>query len=208
MFCICIPTINQKDLLVEALRHYVVSCPSCKIIILDNGKQNIPQLSPNIFIFESESNLGVSRSWNFLMKKAIEMGENHILMLNDDIIYTKGQGMINALIFKYGEWTFLEPRPYFNWSIFLISKKIYEHVGEFDPAFVKCFFEDNDYSYRMKLAGIQMRYEDELAPETYRCSETTKKSPELGGYIENREYFVQKWGGLPNEEKYKTPFNK
>lgn len=207
-FAILIPTVNRKDLLMEALPYYATHYPNTNIIILDNGRQHIPQPTPKVWVFESEENLGVARSWNFLIKKAIEMGENYFLVLNDDILYKKGEGMINALIEKWGKYSFHQPRPYFNWSIFLFSKEIYELVGEFDRNFQKCFFEDNDYQYRLKLAGVNLRYEDELAPEVFRCSETTKRSPELGGYVENREYYIKKWGGLPENEQYKTPFNK
>lgn len=208
MFCICIPTVNRKDLLVEALPYYCSLYPTTNIYVLDNGHQNIPQLCSRIYIFESEENLGVARSWTFLINKAIENGESNFLVLNDDIIYKRGQGFVNALIEKHGAWTFHQPRPIYNWSIFLISKEIYQKVGEFDSNFKRCFYEDNDYMYRLKLSGINVRYEDEFAPEVYRCSETTKRSPELGGYLENRAYYLEKWGGLPHQERYTFPFNK
>ena len=69
-------------------------------------------------------------------------------------------------------------------------------------------FEDNDYMYRMRLAGCTIRYNDDLNPDIYRNSMTIQKDPLLGNYINNREYFIKKWGGLPTEETYKTPFNK
>ena len=62
--------------------------------------------------------------------------------------------------------------------------------------------------YRMKLAGVPIKYVDELNPDVYLNSQTIEKNPQLGGYIENREYFLQKWGGLPESETFKTPFNK
>lgn len=208
MFCILIPTVNRKDLLMEALQYYKNHYPNTDILILDNGQQNIPQISPRIYIWESDINKGVAGSWNFLIQRAIEMGYEYFLVCNDDIIYQEGAGQINALIIKWGEYSLLQPRPYYNWSIFLISKTIFAAVGEFDEAFQRCFFEDNDYQYRVKLAGFNLQYSDELSPKVYRCSQTTQKSPELGGYVENRDYYLTKWGGLPNNEIYKTPFNK
>jgi len=29
----------------------------------------------------------------------------------------------------------------------------------------------------------------------------------LGDYISNKEYYIKKWGGLPESETYKTEFN-
>jgi GT2 family glycosyltransferase len=92
-------------------------------------------------------------------------------------------------------------------SAFMLTRHIWDTVGEFDPNFRKAFFEDNDYKYRVKLAGFTVRYEDELNADVYKNSQTIEKDPLLGGYIENREYYINKWGGLPDEEQYKTPFN-
>ena len=205
-FCILIPTVNRKDLLMEALEYYVANYPEIDILILDNGQQGIPQLAENVTIYESKENLGVARSWNYLLHKAILKGHKWFMVLNDDIVYKKNLNDIYRMMQKYDTNTFLQPRPYYNWSIFLFHKSVYDKVGVFDPAFVRCFFEDNDYRYRMKLAGVNVRYEDELAPEVFRNSQTIEKNPLLGGYLENREYYLRKWGGLPDQEKFKIPF--
>ena len=60
----------------------------------------------------------------------------------------------------------------------------------------------------MRLAGITIRYEDALNSEVYRNSQTIEKEPLLGGYLQNREYYIEKWGGLPDSEIYKNPFNR
>lgn len=207
MFCILIPTVNRKDLLMEALPYYVMHYFNHHILILDNGNQGIHPMSSMVKVFVSPQNLGVARSWNYLVQKGIGMGYDYFLVLNDDIVYKGGPGRINALIEEGGQLAFHQPRPHYNWSIFLFSKWVFQKVGQFDPEFKKCFFEDDDYKYRMKMAGIDVRWDDALAPEIYRNSETTKRSPELGGYVENRDYFIRKWGGLPLEEKFTTPFN-
>lgn len=211
-FSILIPTINRKDLLMDALYYYNRAYPSTDIVVLDNGNQDIKFESAfNIHIWTPPEgkNLGVAGSWNFLINQAINYyNTDYFLVLNDDIILQKDESVINALIEKWGNNTFHIPRPFYNWSAFLFNKWIYERVGEFDENFKKCFFEDNDYHYRLKLAGVTIRYSDELNAEVYKNSQTIEKDPLLGGYIENREYFISKWGGLPDNETYKTPFNK
>jgi GT2 family glycosyltransferase len=205
--CILIPTINRKDLLIEALQWYVANLKDTDIIILDNGKQGIASGVPNLKIFESEKNKGVAGSWNWLIEKAISLGHTHFLILNDDIILKRYSSEIKEIIKRWGDNTFHRPRPFYNWSAFILNKSIYEKVGEFDEAFEKCFFEDNDYEYRMRLAGITVRYENALNAEVYRNSQTIEKDPLLGGYLQNREYYIYKWGGIPESETYKTPFN-
>lgn len=207
-FCILIPTVNRKDLLMEALHTYTTFYDNIDIFVLDNGKQEIPPMyPPNIHIYESKTNLGVAKSWNYLINRAIQKGFEWFLVLNDDIIFTMQPHDLKAIIKKYNHNTFHQPKPFYNWSVFLLSKYVFKKVGEFDTNFVKCYYEDNDYKYRMKLSGVITRYDDELAPQVYRNSETTKKDPTLSGFEENRAYYLKKWGGLPESEKFKRPFD-
>jgi len=207
-FCILIPTINRADLLMEALPVYKEVYPNVKVYILDNGHQKIAIPSKNFEIITPEPAFsGVAASWNMLIEYAINENHDYFLILNDDIILKAGQSNINALIEHWGQNTFHRPRPFYNWSAFIMNKHIYNQVGEFDENFKKAFFEDNDYEYRMRLKGVTIRYEDALNPEIYRNSMTIEKDPLLGDYIANREYYIRKWGGLPTEETYKNAFN-
>lgn len=208
-FCILIPTINRKDLLLGALDWYLANLPETEIIVLDNGKQGIVSGHPNLKVFEPKSPKGVAASWNWLIRRAKHRGHTTYLILNDDVILQRTESEILYLIQKYGALNnFIRPQVFYNWSAFLINDYIFQKVGEFDESFQKCFFEDNDYEYRMRLAEINIRYEEALNPQVYLNSQSTLKDPLLGDYITNREYFIQKWGGLPTEEKYRTPFNK
>lgn len=207
-FCILIPTINRADLLMEALPVYKEIYPTTKIYVLDNGNQGLPNISENIKVLIPVPRFeGVSASWNMLIDYAIEYGHKNFLVLNDDVILKAGEGLISQIIDRFGKDTFHRPRPFYNWSAFIINSHIYKKVGEFDENFKKAFFEDNDYEYRMRLHGITIRYEDALNSEVYRNSMTIEKNPLLGDYISNKEYYLRKWGGIPTEEKYKTPFN-
>ena len=207
-FCILIPTINRKDLLMEALEHYVVAYPHTQIFILDNGKQDIPRLSTNMTIYEMSENLGVAGSWNWLIKNAIKHLYHDFLILNDDVVLKQGESTISALIEQGGDNTFNVCKTFYNWSSFILNRTIYEKVGEFDETFKKCFFEDNDYSYRMQLMGVNYQFQDTLNPEVYRNSQSIAKDPSLTGYLENEKYFIEKWGGKPGSETFKTPFGK
>ncbi|MBM3417459.1 MAG: hypothetical protein FJY17_00885 [Bacteroidetes bacterium] len=205
-FCILIPTINRKDLLIEALDFYTTHMPNTEIFIWDNGCQGIPSYAKTR-IFESPTNLGVAASWNALIDISSTTHQN-FLILNDDIVLRCGEAIVNQMILKCEESkAFHRCRPYFNWSAFLLRKSTFDLVGRFDENFKRCYFEDNDYHYRMRLAGIPIIYEDQLNPEIYRNSQSILKAPLLSNYIDNRDYFVKKWGGMPDSETYKTPFN-
>lgn len=206
-YCIAIPTINRKDLLMDGLMWYTQNMPNTQILVLDNGNQDIPELTRKVKVFTPQNNLGVAGSWNFLIWTAKNMGYSHVLVLNDDVILQRSEGEIDALIQKESDLTFHRPKAFYNWSAYIISQEIFSKVGMFDIAFKRAFFEDNDYEYRMKLAGINIKYQDDLNAQVYKNSQTIEKNPLLGGYLENRELYIKKWGGIPNEETYKTAYN-
>ena len=206
-FCILIPTINRKDLLMEALEYYIIAYPNTDILIVDNGFQIIPQLSNNMRIYDQLTNLGVSGSWNFLIKKAIENKHTNFLILNDDIVLKKSEEIINSIIDNDIQDTLYVPNKKYNWSAFLLNQYVYNIVGEFDEGFTRCYFEDNDYAYRIKLANMKIKEEPLLNAEVYRNSMTIQKDPFLSTFAENQKYYISKWGGMPEQETYKTPFN-
>lgn len=192
----------------EALEHYVIAYPHTQIFILDNGHQDIPRLSTNMSVIEMAENLGVAGSWNWLIKNAISNLYSDFLILNDDVILKKDESTISALIEQGGQNTFHVCKTFYNWSSFILNRFIYEKVGEFDEAFKRCFFEDNDYSYRMILKGVNYQFQDSLNPDVFRNSQTIAKDPSLSGYLENEQYYIGKWGGKPGSETHKTPFGK
>jgi len=206
--CILIPTINRKDLLMNALKIYSKLIPNITKLILDNGNQDIPCVDDNTWVWKSEQNLGVAASWNFLISKAIINDFKYFLILNDDVVLQRNENELKQILNKGTIENFYLCRPFYNWSSYILTKNIYENVGAFDENFKKAYFEDNDYMYRMKLAQVNINYVDELNPDIYLNSQTIEKNPTLSGYIENREYFIQKWGGPPNSETFKTPFGK
>ena len=207
-FCILIPTLNRKDLLLEALDYYTNVFINAPIYILDNGKQDIPTTYKNTYIYTKESNLGVAGSWNFLIEKGIANGYRFFLILNDDIILKKDEESIYNIILEHGSDKFIRSEELYNWSAFILSKNIYLRIGRFDTSFERCYFEDNDYEYRMKLENIPIVYDKRLNAEVYRNSMTIEKEPYLNNFNNNLKYYESKWGGLPNKEQYTIPFNR
>ena len=207
-FFVGIPTINRADLLNQALPKYARDFPTVHIIILDNGNQTIWQEADNVFVINLGENLGVARSWNWLMEKGFGIGYENALILNDDIYLGKTEAQIEDYINKFPDHGFFVGKEV-NWSAFVVRKSTIETIGGFDPAFFPAYFEDNDFCYRMRLAGITRDQDYFLNPEVYRNSMTIKKDQSLNANFEkNRAYFIRKWGGQPNEEKYKKPFNR
>jgi GT2 family glycosyltransferase len=96
------------------------------------------------------------------------------------------------------------------YSSMVFTPELLYEVGYLDENFFPAYYEDNDHRYRMKLAGLEWEYLPLVY--THRVSSTLKSSPEFQKknqmtFAENGRYYIEKWGGLPGQEKYETPFN-
>ena len=206
-FAIGIPTLNRLDLLHPALLFYLRDFPTTKIYVLDNGKQGIKEkLShPNIIIVESKDNMGVASSWNFLLDM-IYQNHDYALILNDDIYFGRKDWELDNLLTNFKKPIYISMQ---DWCAFILPKETFEEIGKFDETFFPAYFEDNDYMYRMKMKSKEIFKIPFLNPFIYQSSQTTDKDPSLRDYVENnRQYYTEKWGGLPNRETFKKPFNK
>lgn len=203
--CIGIPTINQytSGRFKEYLSRYESDIfKDTRIFVIDNGNQKII-VNPfsNIFLIHCPNNLGVAGSWNKLCYLAITYDYTHILLLNDDILFDKSVLDIEKFILENKEYGF-----YCNtgtWCSFILSLETWKKVGTFDENFYPAYFEDNDYDYRMKRAGIKVLYTNFLKPAIYNNSMTIKANPDLNkNFNKNRLYYIHKWGGEPGKEKF------
>jgi GT2 family glycosyltransferase len=206
-FIVAIPTINRADLLNEALEIYFEDFKNTHIAICDNGKQSIITREENFMIYRPEENLNVSGSWNMLMDYADKINASHVLMLNDDVVLGRTEHEIQMLINDNPDIPFLNS--FCNWSSFILNVDWYKKIGCFDESFFPNYFNDNDYCYRMRLLGLERLNTSFLDPVIYRNSMSISKDPSLNNrFLEYRQNYINKWGGLPMEEKYLTEFNK
>ena len=151
------------------------------------------------------TNIGVAASWNLICEKIFETSE-YALILNDDIYLGIKDFGINKILENYKN-CFIRATP--DWCAFLISKEIYRKVGKFNEEFFPAYYEDKSYEYRMKMMGVRHIQTSLLNPFIYNSSKTIEKMPSI---IEdskrNKRIYIQMWGGEPEREKFKTPFNK
>lgn len=213
-----IPTLNRADLLERNLRSLLTQLGNIdKIIVVDNGNQNIPysQLS-QIDLIKNNENAGVCKSWNQIIDKAFNTYKaDWALMLNDDVALNQHQFQrsINLILEHHKDkWILNSP---FYWSSWAISKEGARHLSYepkkwFDEKLFPGYYGDNDMQWRIEnidrtklVMGVSL-----LTPEICENSMTLKKAPELNrGIFESGQYYMQKWGGGPNMEKFTKPFN-
>lgn len=203
---VAIPTINRADLLNEALAKYFEDFPNTEIVICDNGKQDILSRENKFVIYRPEENLNVSGSWNMLMDYADKKGITHVLMLNDDVYLGRTEKEILYLLETID-------KPFYNsemnWSSFVLPVKTWKNIGQFDGENFPNYYNDNDFCYRLRLENLDRINTSFLNPVIYRNSMTIQKDPSLNTrFSEYRQNYIRKWGGLPNQELFITPFNK
>lgn len=209
LFAIGIPTLNRADLLNETLEKYVGDFRNTVILVLDNGGQEIFQ-HKNILHIEPRENLGVARSWNVLSRMVFdELDIPNIWMMNDDIYSGRGEyDMMDFIGIATDEYEDDFMASTGSWNNFILPRRTYQEVGPFDEKFWPAYYEDNDYSWRLKLKKKKCMNTAFLYPEIFRESKTLEKCPELKSYIPgNLGYYKSKWGGPPGEERFRIPFD-
>jgi glycosyltransferase involved in cell wall biosynthesis len=218
---IVIPTINRKDLLMEALVPINKQLDQFdKLLIIDNGNQDIENSIKDLDLVKQNkveiyipgNNIGVGPSWNYGISKSLD--KDFILFLNDDIVISDTQlkdihtNVLDNRIF------WLATGGY-HWCMFLFAREAWEFFLKqdgfvFDPSFYPAYFEDNDMCRRVHMADINMHIGvKEMDPLVFRNSMTIAKDPKINsGFGKNQQYYVRKWGGMPSHEKFATPFNR
>mgnify|MGYP003631957968 FL=1 len=100
-FLVGIPTINRSDLLNEVLPKYFNDFHKNDIFIVDNGNQSIIERDEKFEIYRPNKNLGVAKSWNIIIQKALELGYQRVLILNDDVYLGKNRKEVESIIEKF-----------------------------------------------------------------------------------------------------------
>ena len=96
------------------------------------------------------------------------------------------------------------------YSAMVFGPGLIQNVGLMDENFFPAYYEDNDHRYRMKLAGLQWEYFP--LKYSHKVSSTLKRDDNFKiknqyTFQQNRKYYLEKWGGLPGQEKFETPFD-
>lgn len=208
-FAIGIPTYNRADLLNEALQKYVVDFPNTKIIVWDNGRQDIFVGSDNIEVYRSDNgNKGFTESVNILLGKIYtDLDIPNAFIPNDDIYWGAHEADVSAMVTRHTNLRDPLVVTQFNWCNFLLPRWSFEEIGRWDSQNFFNYFSDNDYAYRLGLKGLNFVPSKAMNPVVYRESMTIKKDPAINhtSFDLAKRNYIKKWGGMPGSEKFKTP---
>lgn len=148
-----IPVLNRYDLLNQSLDSidYEVE----ELLIINNGLEENYSYNSNknikrVRILSLPSNLGVAGSWN-LGIKLYPHAPFWTISSADTII---PDGWIKKIIEMSGREYFVQGWGY---NFFTIGEDIVRNVGLFDEYIYPAYYEDNDYSDRIIIAGLEDR---------------------------------------------------
>lgn len=220
---------NLVDMTRGAYESIATSHPHETIIVDDHSNDGTKSWlvslagTPHVHTLIDPPTSSLSEKWNLGISRAIHEECEAFLVCNNDIVFHPLT--IDALIARlsvgdvglvsahnrrgeYNEQTIAQcPIPEAptesegpDFSCFLLARSAYTTVGPFDEGFIPCYFEDNDYHYRLQQAGLRaIGYTG--APYFHYGSRT--QNSVKGGicpppqFERNRSYFVQKHGVDP-----------
>lgn len=154
-------------------------------------------------------NLGVAASWNLGIKR----GADQTLVCSASMRFGEhGLARIieQAAPGKYGTaWWGCA------WHFIALGRALVDLIGLLDENFYPAYYEDNDYTYRARLAGVGFCNggfpKRRCALEDLRCIGNAVAW--RAGYLDEydlgacEKYYERKWGGPPAQEKWTHPFN-
>jgi GT2 family glycosyltransferase len=197
-----VPVLNRGDLAERMLESVDVDTAETLVILNGDPDDTRAMLRGRLVTYiDPGFNLGVAASWNFIIRA--RPAAPWWLIVNADIEF--GSGDLARLVDVMED-----PAPQlaclYEFGAFAINQAAVDLVGWFDENFHPIYFEDNDYRWRCKLAGVPVkqllshtRHENSatIASGFARHNERT--------FPRNLDYYVAKWGGPPNQETVTAP---
>lgn len=190
-----------------------------QIVIIDNSGNgsgvlalnDLTQLSNKIHVIPRTQNI-LSGAWNDIMNV---FPDDYIIIANDDIkphTYSI-EALVNAAI-EHPDSAMLNGSGHSgnSYSYFLLRKWAYARVGPFDIKFKPAYFEDNDYDYRLRILAGLIREEvpeatfDHVGSATLKAMTPEQQARHHMRFSENERYYLNKWGGLPGNERFMKEF--
>jgi GT2 family glycosyltransferase len=194
-----VPVLNRPELLDALLAS--IDHPVGEIVIIDNGSVVGPDRGR---VIVPGHNIGVGASWNLVMK--VTPRAPWWLIVNSDIEFDKGQleKVASAVTDEAGIWMML------GFAAFATNHAAISRTGLFDENYHPAYCEDNDMTWRAKLAGVPLIEVPSSMKHVGSATiygDLSYRLQNNATYRSNVIYHHRKWGGPMGHEVYTTPFN-
>lgn len=156
-----------------------------------------------------KENAGCAGGWNLLIERARSLKLPYVIIANDDVELDE-HALANIHAGLVMESADLAAGHGF--SLFGMRTALVDEVGWFDENFFPAYFEDNDFAYRLKLAGkksiaVPTNIIHEGSATLKSMSPAARREFDMV-YGKLQTYYASKWGRTPKRgERFKAPFN-
>jgi GT2 family glycosyltransferase len=208
---ICVPVLKRYDMLIKLIESIEVGhFKPTRYVIVDNGTKidnyQLPKIAGEYFIQRPGLNAGVAGSWNFFINNFPDIR----IICNDDIVFQPDA--IENFVNQFDENYMMCPMLANAFSCFMLPDKVVKLVGLFDEKISPNYgyFEDDDYSRRMSLLGINLKLTNNVRVWHHKSS-TLESYTSAERDDHNRRFNIarsnynKKWGGIPRHETLETP---
>jgi hypothetical protein len=189
-----IPVLNRFDLLEQTLAS--IDYPVDNILVIDNsGTLSLPE-QDNLTVLNMPNNFGVAASWNLGIKCFPQAA--YWMIGSNDNPWFPGSMAIMADMASEDNLVWSDKA----WDCYTIGSNLVKKVGLFDENYYPAYYEDTDYSERLRLHGMMDAIVHSNAPmnqigtcTTIGSDDDLARKNEITNQS-NREYFYTKiYGG-------------
>ena len=190
-----------------------------RVLVVDNTPDRTcsPAGQP---VAAAGKNLGVAASWNLGCRDAFGGGADFVTVCSSSMRFDPDGGVALTATADFCTahrqwlWGFESLN---GWHLFTVGRLTWERIGEFDERFWPAYFEDNDYIWRMRCAGILPpagpHTPDRKIPWVpwlnYRCvgdAQAVKSGAVTIDLAALEAVYVEKWGGPPGHELWAAAY--
>lgn len=192
-----------------------------RVIVIDNTQDGaIAKVAANVHASVAmRRNAGVAASWNWGVRVALAAGAEFVTLCSTSVRFDDGAQRLCKTADLFAEngqmpWGF---ESLLGWKMITLGRRTLETVGPFDERFWPAYFEDNDYIWRMRCAGIlepagadrSLRKIPWIGALDYPVVEDAHAIKNVDGlevdFVALQAYYELKWGGPPGEELFTEP---
>jgi len=164
----------------------------------------------NVLVIDNTvDNIGVAASWNKGIEKMYRDNTDWLIILSASIRFGE-RGGIDFAESLTGNSIAIEAGMGMGWHLIAFGKRVFDNVGTFDENFYPAYFEDIDFSHRIKrVYQLEPPYWKKVTVDVSLAGwghgvELGRADPRTE---ENKDYMLRKWGHLTGTEMYDHPFN-
>lgn len=179
-----------------------------QLILVDNSLDQFAKkyIERGAVVHSNPTNIGVSASWNI----GTQSDADFLFIISQSMRFNKGFSEMISKLDQANEYGLLTTEGF---HCIGFTRKTFDTVGNFDEMFYPGYFEDNDFLYRLRLAGIHGDGVHTLPKVELDAICQGNALTLKSGKIANVRfdilcnYYIRKWGGSPGHETFTKPFN-